>query len=359
MSGEEPNRDDWLWDRRGPVDAEVARLERLLRPCGFDPARTAQAALAAARARRRRRLRIGLAAAAVFALCAIGGRLWYAQRLQWDAGRPWEIVMQRGDVRIDGRAGAALAPGATLRTGPDAIARLRVARIGELALAGDAELRLVETRSGRHWLQLRQGRLWAKVWAPPGQFGIGLRGVDVFDLGCEFVLDADAAGNGRLTVRSGWVLIDDDHRDVLVPQGATVRLRAGGPAGTPRDMEATPAFADALERIDDRDGRVDADGAEIRALIANARRQDAISLLVLLERHPELIEGPLPDALARLFPEVPAPDRARLRAAGREALSPWWNALPYPATKRWWLKWPDALPAGADTERLLRDPIAG
>ena len=30
------------------------------------------------------------------------------------------------------------------------------------------------------------------------------------------------------------------------------------------------------------------------------------------------------------------------------ALDPWWNALPYPRAKRWWLQWPDALPAGDD-----------
>ena len=38
-------------------------------------------------------------------------------------------------------------------------------------------------------MQLQEGRLWVRVWAPPGQFGVGVPGAEVIDLGCEFLLE--------------------------------------------------------------------------------------------------------------------------------------------------------------------------
>ena len=99
MNGDERmhgHDDDYLWDRSGAVDPEVARLESLLGAYAHaDMPRRATATQAPFRPHRR--WRIAFAAAAVLALCAVGTRAWYQQRLQWDAGRPWQVVAQRGD----------------------------------------------------------------------------------------------------------------------------------------------------------------------------------------------------------------------------------------------------------------------
>ena len=76
--------------------------------------------------------------------------------------------------------------------------------------------------------------------------------------------------------------------------------------------------------------------------------QDAISLLSLLQRHPQLAGGPLYDRLRAFLTDAPAPSRDAVLQGAPGALDAWWNALPYPRAKRWWLQWPDALPAGAD-----------
>lgn len=350
MNGDDfkPRDDDYLWDRSGPVDAEVARLERLLRVHAHDAAAPRRVPSARSLRSRRPRWRIALAAAAMLALCAIGMHSWYQQRLHWDAGKPWQVVAQQGDVRIDGRrqdARAALAPDGVLETGADATTRLRAAGIGEVALGRDSRLRLVETRSGRHRVQLEHGRLWARVWAPPGQFAVDVAGADVIDMGCEFLLEVDADGNGSLSVLSGWVQVDNLRREVLVPEGTRVRLHGDGAAGTPHAHDAGAEFVAALAAIDARPGMVDADGAEVRRLLAAARPQDAISLLALLRDQPRLAEGPLFDRLAQLLPTAPAPTREAWRADRMAVLNAWWDALPYPRVKRWWLQWPDALPA--------------
>ena len=367
MNGDErmhDHDDDYLWDRSGAVDPGIARLERLLGAYAHAdmPRHLHRATSTKSQLRPRRRWRIAFAVAAVLALCALGTRAWYQQRLQWDAGRPWQVVAQRGDVRIDGRrtgTRAALALDALLETGADTVARLRAAGIGEIAVGEDSRLRLVETRTGRHRLQLQQGSLWTRVWAPPGQLGVDVPGADILDLGCEFLLEVDADGNGSLAVRSGWVQIETRRREVLVPQGTRVRLRANGDAGTPYDSGAGAEFVKALDAIDARGGDVDARGDEVRRLVAASRPQDAISLLSLLQAHPSLADGPLFGRMAGLLPQIPA-SRAAWDADRDAQLDAWRHALPYPRIKRWWTQWPDALPVPDNKlEALLRSSGPG
>lgn len=366
MNGDERpfEADDYLWDRSGPADVGVARLERLLGSYGHCDAPRRAAAIAKPRAARPRRTwRIALAAAAVVAVCAIATTTWYRQRLHWEDGRPWQVVAQ-GAVRIDGsridgrgtNRRAQLAVDGVIETGHGAVARMRTAGIGEIVLGAGSRLRLVETRTGRHRVQLQEGRLRARVWAPPGQFGVGVHGMDVLDLGCAFQVDVDARGNGSLTVLSGWVQVDNVSREVLVPEGTRVRLHGTRFAGTPHDVRASAAFVAALDAIDARDGRVAADSPEVQHLLSLARPSDAISLLSLLQAYPWLADGPLFQRMARLFPQVPA-SRARWADDRQAVLDAWRLALPYPRIKQWWTQWPDALPLrerGADA--WLRGP---
>jgi len=354
MNGDERMREegmdnDYLWDRTGPVDLEVARLERLLR--GHAHADVARRARVATPPKpvvrvRRRGWRIAFAAAAMLAVCAIGVSAWFQHRLHWEAGEPWRVLAQQGDVRIDGRSQQAstLTLDGTLETGTNAMTRLRAAGIGEVAVGAGSRVRLVETRTGRHRMQLEQGSLWARVWAPPGQFGVGVAGADVIDLGCEFLLKVDADGIGSLSVLSGWVQVDNLRREVLVPQGTRVRVNGDGAAGTPHAFSASPAFVVALEAIDARNGAVDPQGDEVRRLIAESRPQDAISLLVLLRDYPQLAQGPMFERLTILLPS-PLATRDAWRADRMAVLNTWWDALPYPRVKRWWTQWPDALPS--------------
>lgn len=358
MNHRHPGNDsnDYLWDRSDPVDLDVARLERLLAPHAWRGERRAHRV--ATPSPRRLRRRIALASAAMLAVIALGAGSWYRHRLQWPAAQPWQLVAVSGQVRVDGRvadAATLFAPGSELETGKDAEARLQVARIGQLVLGEGSRLDLVTTRGGHHRVRLRQGSLWAKVWAPPGSFGVHAPGTDVRDLGCEFVLRIDAQGNGTLIVQSGWVQIDGVQREILVPQGTRSALHAGRAPGTPYDLGARAEFVAALAEIDaqGRDGA--ADGAAVRRLLAASRPQDAITLLTLLGRYPQLATGPLFDRLVDVMPSEPAVTREALRARGSAALDPWWRHLPYPRVKRWWMQWPDAFAGDPPPRALLRE----
>lgn len=297
-----------------------------------------------------------LALAAMLSAIALGGRYWYVQRLQWPAGQGWETWLVAGQAEVDGLRlsdSAALAPGSVIETATNGVARIQVARIGEVVLGHDSQLRLVQTRAGLHRVQLDRGTLWARIWAPPGSFGVGVPAGDAYDLGCEFLISTDAAGNGLLRVQSGWVQFEEAGVEVLVPQGAQADLHAHGLPGTPYASDAAPEFVAALRQIDARDG-LDVGDAE-RRLLAATRREDAITLVSLLARYPALRAGPVFDRAAQMLPA--GVTREELAARGTHALDPWWRALPYPPMKRWWLQWPDAMRATGNAQsRVRHDP---
>ena len=347
--------DDYLWSKTGQGDDDIRRLERPLSPYAHAGER-ADAARAATHSRmqamrRPRRHRVGWTLAAMLAICALSVTLLLQHRLAWPEGGAWKVAAAQGRAWMAGapvQAGAQLARNGEITTGDDGAVRLRIARIGDLQLGPDSRLRLEQTGPGQHRVRLLQGRLWARVWAPPGYFGVRLPRTEALDMGCEFTLDSDAAGAGRLTVRSGWVLVGNGGGEVLVPQRATVRLRADGAAGTPYDLGARAGFVAALAELDAQRATPSADDARLHRLLAQSRPQDAISLLSLLQRHPSLARGPLYDRLRTILVDAPVPSREAVLHGTTGALDPWWNALPYPRTKRWWLQWPDALPASSD-----------
>jgi hypothetical protein len=150
------------------------------------------------------------------------------------------------------------------------------------------------------------------------------------------------------------VQFEDAEAEIFVPQGARVVLRAAG-VGTPYANDAAPAFVAALEAIDREGPRLAPDADAVRRLLAVSRREDAITLLSLLQRYPRLRDGPVFDRLAALLPA--GVTREALAERGPEALHPWWRALPYPPMKRWWMQWPDAVTSTGNAQSLLRqDP---
>lgn len=339
--------DDWLWDGRGTPDPDIARLRETLAPLAWSPARPPR--VVATRAPRRWRMPVRLALAACLAGVVTVGA-WWQYRLRWPDGAAWTVVATQGDVTGTSTEGlASWAVGNDLITGANGRARIRVARIGVLDVAPGSWLRLEETRSGRHRIALRQGEVRARVWAPPYRFGMALSRSELWDLGCEFTLRADAQGNGELIVHSGWVQFDDGAAETLVPQGARVRLADGAPSGSPHDLGASPAFIAALREVDAHADDMPASDPRILRLIAASRPQDAITLVSLAQHHPHLAAGPLHDRLRALLPDAPVVARGAAVRGEPGALDPWWDALPYPRAKQWWWHWRDALPDAGES----------
>jgi ferric-dicitrate binding protein FerR (iron transport regulator) len=190
---------DYLFDREGEPDPEIARLEAMLAPMAYRgaaprlprPARRAPAYVVAAAA-------IALAAALVAVLI----------------GKPWRPRPPSGAVAqwID--------------TG-EAAMRLDVG-IGSVELAAHTRARFVAAT--RHEMQLERGTLTATIHAPPRQFVVRTPRAVVTDLGCAFAITVDAAGRGSVVVSEGRVAVaGGDAREVVVGAGARVELSEAGP----------------------------------------------------------------------------------------------------------------------------------
>lgn len=323
--------DDYLWDRSGDPDPEIARLEQLLGRYRHDaPLRVA--------AHRRRWPRV-LAAAALLVLLVGAGA--FFTRFYWPSGRPWAIETVDGLATVDGeliRRHDRLAVGDTLVTGRNARVTVRVARVGELEIGPGSEVELIATSLGRHRVELRRGTINARVWAPPFTFAVRTPAGLASDIGCAFTLRYDRT-DGLLRVTSGWVDFDGDTRSSLVPEGAMAELRRELGPGTPYWHDAPPALREAL-RVYDRSG---ADG-DLARVLAAARPRDAMSIQHILERAPRRQRGPLFDHLARIAPPPPGVTREGILDRDMKMLGAWREHMGLGGVKRWWLQWRDALP---------------
>jgi len=323
MSGTEP-RHDYLWDRTGPPDAEIARLEDILGalarrepapalplpPQGFLAAQWVGAAL--------------LAASVIIAVGGITlaykfrqpGAAWTVTRLQ---GSPTIGSLEVGDR-------ARLPVGGWLETNERARAALMVADIGHVEVQPRTRLRLVSTGQGSHVLQLERGSLYATISAPPGQFFVQTPSSTAIDLGCAYTLSVDEEGGGLIRVLVGWVGFAFGGRESIVPAGSACVTRRGVGPGTPYNERVSPAFREALQTIDFRGASPDAPPA-LDLILAEAEERDEVTLWHLLSRAPADDRDRVFDRLAAFVPPPTGVTREGIRAARPDMLDAWWNAL--------------------------------
>lgn len=317
--------EQYLWDKTGEVDAEVARLEAALRPLAH-PNRP----LDLGRARPARPTHdwrrvwgpMGLAAAAL--LFAVWG-LWPR------ASRPsdqWAASAASGPVSIGAKTldgTAVLAAGDVVETGSGARVRLHAAAVGSLTLGPGTRLRMTQAGGERHWFALERGSLEADISAAPGVFAVDTPAARAIDLGCRYTLDVRADGSGMLRVTLGWVGLKRNGIESLVPAGAMCALNAGAGPGAPYFEGASSAFIGALTLLESN--RTDSRPLALAAMLREARPLDAITLWHLLARLPREEAGPVFDRLSALAPPPAATGREAVLAGNQAALDAWWNTL--------------------------------
>lgn len=235
--------DEYLWDRSGPPDPEIVRLEEMLRPFGLKR----------------------------FVQTGTGGGLWYnivplaaAAALVlglgylWQPSTPirsphWDVRAVAGSPVIGSRPIAGwdkLAIGEWLETDSASRAQLLVGDFGEIDVAPGTRLRLMEATTASQRLALETGHLEASIVAPPRLFVVETPSAKAVDLGCQYVLTVDEDGSGRLHVTAGWVALEFNGRESVVPAGAKCEMRRGQGPGTPYCENASEDFREALIRFD-------------------------------------------------------------------------------------------------------------
>lgn len=224
---------------------------------------------------------VRLAAVSAVLIVAVGfGVIWtsyYGPRAAWSVDN---VV---GNVRIGGQHiedRGRLEVGGVLETGNSSRAKINVAMIGEVILDPDTRVRLLHTQLTEHRLELESGRIQAKISAPPRLFFVNTPSAVAIDLGCEYTLEVDHNGRGRLHVTLGEVALVKDGREVYVPRYGMCESWPGIGPGTPYFEDASETFVKLLEQFDFENS-----GDEgLKALLAEARPRDTFTLWHLLSR---------------------------------------------------------------------------
>ena len=296
--------EDWLWDRSGPPDEEIERLEKMLAPLRYrhrvDPPRFRAAPR-----------RYWAAAAAVIAAAA--GLTLLSRPHAAETG--WQV------------AGAKVRQGDVLRTGTGALT-LQAEAVGRVDVAPDS---VVRAASGTR-LRLEHGQLHAFIWAPPREFVVDTPSAQAVDLGCEYTLHVDPAGDGLLKVSTGWVAFAVNGRDSFIPAGAECRTRKHGGPGIPYYEDAPEALRSGVEAFDR------GDRSAMGSILAAARERDGLTVWHLLTRVPEQDRGVVFDRLAELVPMLPGLTREGVLRGDPKMIDRCWDALGLENTG-WWRGW--------------------
>jgi hypothetical protein len=319
-------KDDYLWDRSGPPDPEIARLEKTLAPLRYRPVPPAFDRPGRAPAHARSRLWWIAAAASV--LIALSG---WQMSLVPAPPTAWQISHLDGPARLGSQAAAismSLGTGQVLRTGPAADLTLQADSVGRLDLGPDSALRA----SSNHAMELQRGSLHAFIWAPPREFVVNTPSAKAVDLGCEYTLTMNPSGDGLLRVSMGWVAFQAGDYEAFIPAGAQcVTRRRGGP-GIPYFEDAADPFRQALAAFES--GHKQA----LDTVLSNARARDGLTLWHLLTRVPAADRGRVFDRFAALVPVPPEVTRTAALSRDPQAIDRMWDALDLENTE-WWRGW--------------------
>jgi hypothetical protein len=236
----------------------------------------------------------------------------------------WEFKTIAGTPSVGPASGKErLAVGDFLETDGASKARISVADIGNVEIAPNSRVKLVGTGSNEHRLSLERGALHAKITAPPRLFIVDTPSAAAVDLGCEYTLEVDKAGDSFLQVTSGFVALQSDGRESIVPAGAMCLTRKGKGPGTPFSAETSKEFRAALERFDFGGGGSKA----VRSMLEEREFYDMVTLWHLLPRVARADREKVFDALAAYVEPPKGVTREGVLSLNKKMLESWRAAV--------------------------------
>ncbi len=254
------------------------------------------------------------AAATALVVIAAGFSWWhYASLPRWQVIRSHNGMSETESIRA----------GQSLQTDASSTAEIRVGAIGTVEVEPGTRLRIVTTKPTDHRLSLEHGEISATINAPPKLFFVETKSALATDLGCQYKMKVDDAGNGLLHVTLGWVSFDWKGRESLVPMGASCRTRAGRGPGTPFFDDAPKDLTAALDQFDFANGGETA----LRTILESARSRDTLTLWHLLSRVPESLRPLIFDRMASFAPPPTGVTRDKALALDPQTLKLWKDEL--------------------------------
>lgn len=239
-----------------------------------------------------------------------------------------------------------LAVGEWLETDGNSRAQIDVSSIGSVDIDENTRVRLLETHPTEHRLELARGKLSAHIWAPPRLFFVNTPSAVAADLGCAYTLEVDDQGASLLRVTSGWVALELENRESIVPAGAACETRPSLGPGTPYFEDASNVFRQSLQTVN-FDPDAAARSTALNAMLDQARPRDTLTLWHLLTRVEGEDRARVYDKMATLFPPPAGVTREGILALNQQMLDAWrdamettwmgvWKGVPKPLAEAYW-----------------------
>ena len=293
--------------------------------------------------------------AATLVFSSILAVIWYRRAKTVTLNQPfWQVTKVDGIPTIAsqgiGNTGR-LNVGQWLETDARLRAEISVGSIGHVEVDPNTRVRLLETQPTEHRLELAEGKLSARIWAPPRLFFVDTPSAVAADLGCAYTLEVGKDGSSMLRVTSGWVELELKDRESIVPAGAACETRPGIGPGTPYFEDSSPGFRSHLSSIDfgeTRDNRTLA----LTNILSESRPRDTLTLWHLISR----VEGDdRVRVLERIEAFVPLPPdvtREGILRLDPEMLARWRTAL-----ERTWQGDMDTPKKGAEAYKEIKNGL--
>ncbi len=253
------------------------------------------------------------AAALVVVLAAAG--YWYSTR---PAKPRWEVERLDGFSNVT--ATGSITVGEWLQTDSKSRARIKVGDIGTVEVQPNTRLRLAVARPDEHRLTLAHGDISAVVSAPPRLFFVDTAASTAVDLGCAYTMHVDDSGAGLLRVTLGWVSLEWEGRESMVPAGAQCRTR-------PKIGPGTPYFDDASEKLQAALASFDFEKGGVDTILAESRVRDTLTLWHLLSRVDASERARVFDRITELVPLPSGVSREKALQLDAETLKRWREEL--------------------------------
>jgi hypothetical protein len=209
--------------------------------------------------------------------------------------------------------------GDLLQTSEESTAKIQVGIIGHVDVAPNTSIRLVQASLTDHRLALDKGTITATIFAPPRLFFVETPSALAVDLGCAYTLSVNDAGAGTLHVTSGWVALEFENRESIVPAGAVCITRPGFGPGTPYLEDASDVLVKALATYDFEQGGQEA----LQVVLKEARNMDSITLWHLYVRTGGTDRASVYDRLSSLVPPPAGVTRDGMLAGDPEMIKAW------------------------------------
>jgi hypothetical protein len=340
---------DYLWDGAGEPDVEVVRLEGALgkfRHAGLPP-EWPDASVVRERGAALGRERLWFQFAAVAASALLIASVWMGLRPRSEpvgSGVGWGVEQVAGAPRVGANSirgpgeKSTLRIGQTLETDGRSRASIAFSEIGQVEIDPETRLRLAESRSSRTRLELERGTIHAMIWAPPGEFLVGTPSALAVDLGCAYTLQVDDSGAGILRTRMGWVGFRLNGREAFIPAGAVGETRPGIGPGTPYFEDASPELRTALREFDFTKLSEEQRSAQLGIVLANAHKNDALTLWHLLGRASAADRRRVFDRLNGFVASPSGVTREGIERGEQAMFDAWWNELGFDDIGVW-RKW--------------------